>query len=259
MTEKIVEIAPGKVVKVWTFGDRVPGPVVRVRVGDTVEASITNKTKMPHSIDFHAARIAPNKAFRDVVPGKSFTFEFNATSPGVFMYHCGTAPVVHHIANGMYGMIIVEPAGGPADGRPRAGLRPVRLLRLGHPRRAGRRRQADERHPGRGRLQRLRRPVQGRADHGQGGRADPGLRPGRRPQHLVGLPRGRHDLRPGLDDGIPGNLRSATRRSTCRPPRAPSPSSASTRRGSTPSSPTTSPTPPRAPWACSAPSTPPAR
>jgi nitrite reductase (NO-forming) len=114
MTEKVVEIAPGKVVKVWTFGNQVPGPVVRVRVGDTVKASITNKTAMPHSIDFHAARIAPSRAFRDVPPGESFSFEFTATSPGVFMYHCGTAPVVHHIANGMYGMIIVEPAGGLA-------------------------------------------------------------------------------------------------------------------------------------------------
>lgn len=112
MTEKTVEIAPGKVVKVWTFGDRVPGPVIRVRVGDQVRVSITNKTNMPHSIDLHAARIAPNKAFRDVAPGKTFTFEFEATSPGVFMYHCGTAPVLHHIANGMYGMIIVEPEGG---------------------------------------------------------------------------------------------------------------------------------------------------
>jgi nitrite reductase (NO-forming) len=117
MTEKTVEIAPGKVVKVWTFGDRVPGPVVRVRVGDTVEASITNKTRLPHSIDFHAARIAPDKAFRDVAPGETFSFSFKAASPGVFMYHCGTAPVVHHIANGMYGMIIVEPREGlpPVD------------------------------------------------------------------------------------------------------------------------------------------------
>jgi nitrite reductase (NO-forming) len=112
MTEKLVEIAPGKVVKVWTFDDKVPGPVVRVRVGDLVRVTIRNKTKMPHSIDFHAARIAPNKAFRDVAPGESFTFEFRATTPGVFMYHCGTAPVVHHLANGMYGMIIVEPEGG---------------------------------------------------------------------------------------------------------------------------------------------------
>lgn len=117
MLEKDMEIAPGKVVRVWTFGDRVPGPVIRVRVGDTVEATITNKGTIRHSIDFHAARIAPDRAFRDVDPGESFTFSFTATSPGVFMYHCGTAPVVHHIANGMYGMIIVEPEGGlpPVD------------------------------------------------------------------------------------------------------------------------------------------------
>jgi len=117
MTEKKVEIAPGKVATVWTFGDRVPGPVIRVRVGDAVKVTINNRTGMPHSIDFHAARVAPNRAFRDVAPGKSFTFDFVARSPGVFMYHCGTAPVVHHIANGMYGMIIVEPEGGlpPVD------------------------------------------------------------------------------------------------------------------------------------------------
>lgn len=117
MTEKTAEIAPGKVVTLWTFGDRVPGPVLRVRVGDTVKVTVRNKTKMPHSIDFHAARVAPSRAFRDVPPGESFTFDFRPTSPGVFMYHCGTAPVVHHIANGMYGMIIVEPRGGlpPVD------------------------------------------------------------------------------------------------------------------------------------------------
>lgn len=112
MLEKNMEIAPGKVVKVWTFGDRVPGPVIRVRVGDTVEVTIHNKGTIQHSVDFHAARIAPDKAFKNVDPGESFTFSFEATTPGVFMYHCGTAPVVHHIANGMYGMIIVEPEGG---------------------------------------------------------------------------------------------------------------------------------------------------
>ena len=117
MTEKKVEIAKGKVVTVWTFGDQVPGPAIRVRVGDNVQVTINNKATIPHSIDFHAARIAPNRAFRDVPPGESFSFSFVATSPGVFMYHCGTAPVVHHIANGMYGMIIVEPKGGlpPVD------------------------------------------------------------------------------------------------------------------------------------------------
>ena len=66
--------------------------------------------------DFHAARIAPNEAFRDVMPGESFEFEFVAGDPGVYMYHCGTKPVLAHIANGMYGAIVVEPADlPPAD------------------------------------------------------------------------------------------------------------------------------------------------
>jgi nitrite reductase (NO-forming) len=68
---------------------------------------------MPHSVDFHAAQIAPNVAFSDVMPGASKTFSFRATVPGVFMYHCGTAPAFMHIANGMYGAIVVEPANMP--------------------------------------------------------------------------------------------------------------------------------------------------
>jgi len=66
----------------------------------------------PHSIDFHAARIAPDKAFVDIAPGEKFTFQFRANDPGVFMYHCGTKPVLAHIANGMYGAIVVDPPAG---------------------------------------------------------------------------------------------------------------------------------------------------
>jgi nitrite reductase (NO-forming) len=79
--------------------------------------TLTNGGAIPHSIDFHAARIAPNKAFRDVAPGESFTFRFKASDPGVFMYHCGTKPVLAHIANGMYGAIVVQPKEGlpPVD------------------------------------------------------------------------------------------------------------------------------------------------
>ena len=68
---------------------------------------------MPHSVDFHAALVAPNVAFSDVMPGQSKSFEFRAATPGVFMYHCGTAPAFMHIANGMYGAIIVEPGNLP--------------------------------------------------------------------------------------------------------------------------------------------------
>ncbi len=112
IAHRTIEVAPGIKYEAWTFGAGVPGPVVHVRQGQTVRITLTNNAPMPHSVDFHAARIAPNVAFADVAPGKSFTFSFKADDPGVFMYHCGTKPVLAHIANGMYGAIVVEPKAG---------------------------------------------------------------------------------------------------------------------------------------------------
>jgi nitrite reductase (NO-forming) len=103
-----VSIAPGIKYEAWTFGAGAPGPAIHVRVGQRVEVTLRNDSPMPHSVDFHAAKIAPNVAFSDVMPGKSKTFSFVASTPGVFMYHCGTAPAFVHIANGMYGAIVVE-------------------------------------------------------------------------------------------------------------------------------------------------------
>jgi nitrite reductase (NO-forming) len=106
-----VQIAPGVKYNTWAFdGHGAPGPIIHVRQGQTVEMTLKNGGTIPHSIDFHAARIAPNKAFKDVMPGESFSFRFVANDPGVFMYHCGTKPVLAHIANGMYGAIVVEAA-----------------------------------------------------------------------------------------------------------------------------------------------------
>src|SRR5215212_2870208 len=111
LKDMVVQIAPGIRYSTWAFdGHGVPGPIVHVRQGQTVQMTLTNGGAIPHSIDFHAARIAPNLAFRDVAPGESFTFRFKANDPGVFMYHCGTKPVLAHIANGMYGAIVVDPA-----------------------------------------------------------------------------------------------------------------------------------------------------
>ena len=111
LKDMTVEIAPGVKYNTWAFdGTGAPGPVVHVREGQTVEMTLTNGGAIPHSIDFHAARIAPNVAFKDVAPGESFTFRFVANDPGVYMYHCGTKPVLAHIANGMYGAIVVDPA-----------------------------------------------------------------------------------------------------------------------------------------------------
>jgi len=119
MKDKTVEIAPGVEYKAWAFGGdtTAPGPIVHVREGQTVEFTLTNGGSIPHSMDFHAARIAPDKAFKDVMPGESFTFRFEADDPGVFMYHCGTKPVLAHIANGMYGAIIVRPSDMPKADR----------------------------------------------------------------------------------------------------------------------------------------------
>jgi nitrite reductase (NO-forming) len=114
LKDMTVEVAPGVKYNTWSFsGHGAPGPIVHVREGQTVEMTLTNGGAIPHSIDFHAARIAPNVAFRDVMPGQSFTFRFKASDPGVFMYHCGTKPVLAHIANGMYGAIVVTPTTHP--------------------------------------------------------------------------------------------------------------------------------------------------
>jgi nitrite reductase (NO-forming) len=101
ISHRVLSVAPGVKYEAWTIGKTAPGPVIHAREGHS---------PMPHSIDFHAARVAPNVAFTDVAPGKSFTFSFTAGDPGVYMYHCGTKPVLAHIANGMYGAIVVDPA-----------------------------------------------------------------------------------------------------------------------------------------------------
>jgi nitrite reductase (NO-forming) len=102
-------VSPGVVYEGWAFDSVIPGPVVRVTVGDTVDFTIVNVSPIPHSMDFHAAEIAPSRAYVNVNPGDSLSFQFVARVPGAFMYHCGTAPVAAHIANGMYGAIIVDP------------------------------------------------------------------------------------------------------------------------------------------------------
>jgi nitrite reductase (NO-forming) len=117
ISHAVVSIAPGIKYDAWTFDGSVPGPVIHVRQGQFVKVTLTNNAPMPHSVDFHAARIAPNVAFSDIMPGQSKTFTFRATDPGVFMYHCGTAPAFVHIANGMFGAIVVEPAGMPKADR----------------------------------------------------------------------------------------------------------------------------------------------
>src|SRR5256885_1969853 len=107
-----VEIAKGVTYKSWTFGGTVPGPVIRVREGDLVRIRLVNEASMPHSIDFHAARIPMNKAFQTILPKDSLSFKFTARDPGAYLVHCGTPPVLLHLMQGMYLPIIVDPKGG---------------------------------------------------------------------------------------------------------------------------------------------------
>ena len=107
-----IEIAKGVKYQGWTFGGTVPGPVLRVKQGDRVRVNVVNESPMPHSIDFHAARIPANVAYRMIMPKDSVAFEFTANDAGAFMVHCGTPPVTMHLMQGMYFPIIVDPKGG---------------------------------------------------------------------------------------------------------------------------------------------------
>ncbi|HLS60289.1 MAG TPA: multicopper oxidase domain-containing protein [Virgibacillus sp.] len=119
MTTQItdIEIEPGYEYKAWTFNGEAPGPLLVVEEGDTLHISLDNlDPAIPHSIDLHAVHTNPDIGFADIEPNEDGTFSFPTSSPGVFMYHCATDPVLSHIANGMHGVIIVKPADGfPTD------------------------------------------------------------------------------------------------------------------------------------------------
>lgn len=114
------EMADGVKYTYWTFGGSVPGSFIRTRVGDEVEFHLKNHpdNKMPHNIDLHAVTGPGGGATSSLVaPGHEKVFNFKTINPGLYVYHCATAPVGMHIANGMYGLILVEPEGGlpPVD------------------------------------------------------------------------------------------------------------------------------------------------
>lgn len=113
--EKVGRLADGVEYTFWTFGGTVPGSFIRVRRGDIVEMRFANhpENKVPHNIDLHAATGPGGGAESSFTPpGKETTFSFQALNPGLYVYHCATAPVGMHIANGMYGLILVEPEEG---------------------------------------------------------------------------------------------------------------------------------------------------
>jgi nitrite reductase (NO-forming) len=113
-TETVVEVAPGVEQEVWTFNDTVPGPVLRGKVGDIFTVTLINDGQLGHSIDFHASKVAWSDEMRTIEPGESLVYQFEAKHAGIWMYHCGTAPALHHIGNGMFGAIIIDPPDLPA-------------------------------------------------------------------------------------------------------------------------------------------------
>ena len=115
VTEVVKRMADGVDYTFWTFGGSVPGKFIRVREGDLVEFHLANhpSSKMPHNIDLHAVTGPGGGAASSfTTPGHESEFSFTALNPGLFVYHCATAPVGMHIANGMYGLILVEPKEG---------------------------------------------------------------------------------------------------------------------------------------------------
>lgn len=115
VAEVVKRMADGVDYTFWTFGGSVPGKFIRIRQNDEVEFHLMNRpdNKMPHNIDLHAVTGPGGGAAASfTAPGHESVFSFKALNPGLFVYHCATAPVGMHIANGMYGMIFVEPIGG---------------------------------------------------------------------------------------------------------------------------------------------------
>lgn len=113
--EQVMRLADGVEYNFWTFGGKVPGKFIRVREGDEVEFYLSNHpdNKLPHNIDLHAVTGPGGGAESSMtIPGHTSQFSFKALNPGLFVYHCATAPVGMHIANGMYGLILVEPKDG---------------------------------------------------------------------------------------------------------------------------------------------------
>ncbi|HEU5109520.1 MAG TPA: multicopper oxidase domain-containing protein [Micromonosporaceae bacterium] len=115
--EVVREVAPGVRQKLWTFNGTTPGPVLRGRIGDRFEITLVNDGSMDHGIDFHAGALAPDGPMRPIDPSQRLVYRFTATRAGIWMYHCSTMPMLHHIGNGMYGAVIIDPPDLPPVGR----------------------------------------------------------------------------------------------------------------------------------------------
>lgn len=109
MSEKVIEVAPGVKQELWVFNGEYPGPVLHGKIGDTFDVTLKNDGKIAHSMDFHASYAAWNTQMKSIDPGATLQYKFKAEKSGIFMYHCGTAPALHHIGNGMWGSVVIDP------------------------------------------------------------------------------------------------------------------------------------------------------
>jgi nitrite reductase (NO-forming) len=110
--DKRIDIGLDLTYDAWTYDGQVPGPVLRVRQGDEVTINLVNPTTMAHGIDIHAAEIAPKLPFSAPGSQRNLSYTFRARVPGAFLYQCSAIPALSHVANGMYGMMIVDPSQG---------------------------------------------------------------------------------------------------------------------------------------------------
>lgn len=108
-TELEGEVAPGVNQMLWTFNDLVPAPFYRGKIGDRFVFTLTNKGTLDHSVDFHASKVAWSDEMRSIPPGESLEYAFEAKHSGIYMFHCGTPPVMHHIGAGMHGGVVIDP------------------------------------------------------------------------------------------------------------------------------------------------------
>ena len=102
-------VAPEVTQQLWVYNGTMPGPVLHGRVGDEFVITLVNDGSIGHSIDFHAGSLAPDRPMRTIPPGESLTYRFTAARAGIWMYHCSTMPMSAHIANGMFGAVVIEP------------------------------------------------------------------------------------------------------------------------------------------------------
>ncbi|WP_411283758.1 multicopper oxidase domain-containing protein [Lapillicoccus sp.] len=113
VVEREAEVAPGVRQTTWTFGGMAPGPTLRGKVGDLFEVTLVNGGTTAHGVDFHAGQTAPAQVMRTLGPGESLVYRFRADHAGVWLYHCSAMPMTQHIANGMYGAVIIDPPNLP--------------------------------------------------------------------------------------------------------------------------------------------------